>query len=117
MDDLKANSINKAVNENVDQHTEVLSDGYKGYAKLKEIIATHFVLVEPNKSKSAKQFPWVNRVISNSKKMLLGIHHNVINEKYIQNYFNEFCYKFNRRYFGNLLFDRLVVAAITNTWD
>ncbi len=117
MDDLKANSINKAVNENVDQHTEVLSDGYKGYAKLKEIIATHLVLVEPNKSKSAKQFPWVNRVISNSKKMLLGIHHNVINEKYIQNYFNEFCYKFNRRYFGNLLFDRLVVAAITNTWD
>jgi len=117
MSDLKADSINKVVNQNVNKETEILSDGYKGYAKLKEIIATHLILVEPNKSKSAKQFPWVNRVISNSKKVLLGVHHNVINEKYIQNYFNEFCYKFNRRYFGNQLHQRLVLAAINNTWD
>lgn len=117
MDNLKADSINAAVNQSVDKETEVLSDGYKGYTKLKEIIATHLILVEPNKSESAKQFPWVNRVISNSKKMLLGIHHNVINQRYIQNYFNEFCYKFNRRYFGNQLHDRLVLAAITNSWD
>ena len=25
----------------------------------------------------------------------------------MQNYLNEFCYKFNRRYFGENLFDRL----------
>jgi len=117
MSDLKADSINEVVNKSVNKETEVLSDGYRGYTKLKEIIATHLTLVEPDKSKSAKQFPWVNRVISNSKKMLLGIHHNVINEKYIQNYFNEFCYKFNRRYFKDQLHDRLVLAAISNTWD
>ncbi|MDR0969046.1 MAG: IS1595 family transposase, partial [Lentimicrobiaceae bacterium] len=26
---------------------------------------------------------------------------------------NEFCYKFNRRYFGECLFDRLMVAAVS----
>ncbi|MFN0081198.1 MAG: IS1595 family transposase, partial [Ferruginibacter sp.] len=29
---------------------------------------------------------------------------------------NEFCYKFNRRYFGIKLFDRLMVAAIAEAW-
>jgi len=29
----------------------------------------------------------------------------------LQEYLNEFCYKFNRRYFGEDLFDRLVMIA------
>jgi hypothetical protein len=29
---------------------------------------------------------------------------------------NEFCYKTNRRYFGANLFDRLLVAAVEDTW-
>lgn len=117
MPDLKATSINKVVEQSTNKNTEVLSDGYRGYNKLTEIIAKHQVLIEPNKSESAKQFPWVNRTISNAKKLFLGIHHNVMNEKYIQNYFNEFCYKFNRRYFGEFLHDRLVFTALNNTWD
>ena len=33
--------------------------------------------------------------------------------KYLQLYLNEFIYKLNRRYFGDKLFDRLVIANIT----
>ncbi|MGE0089923.1 MAG: IS1595 family transposase, partial [Bacteroidales bacterium] len=29
---------------------------------------------------------------------------------------DEFCYKTNRRYFGDKLFDRLMVASVDNTW-
>ncbi|MGB4205060.1 MAG: IS1595 family transposase, partial [Bacteroidales bacterium] len=29
---------------------------------------------------------------------------------------DEFCYKTNRRYFGVNLFDRLIVAAVEDTW-
>ena len=72
--------------------------------------------MEPDKSKSAKLFPWVNRTISNAKKVLLGNHHNVIDKKYIQNYLNEFCYKFNRRYFEDKITDRLVLASLNDTW-
>ena len=46
---------------------------------------------------------------------ILGLHHQVKNE-YMQNYLNEFYYKFNRRYFGENLFDRLVIAALETAW-
>ena len=42
---------------------------------------------------------------------ILGLHHQVKNE-YMQNYLNEFYYKFKRRYFGENLFDRLVIEAL-----
>jgi len=116
MEDLKAKSINKEVEKAVNKTASALTDGYKGYVKLKEKIAHHQVVVEPNKTKSAKVFPWVNRSISNAKKVLLGIHHNCIDQDYVQNYLDEFCYKFNRRYFGDKLSDRLLIAALETTW-
>jgi ribosomal protein S27E len=116
MEDLKSETINKEVEKAVDKEATVLSDGYTGYAKLKEVISNHYVVVEPNKQKSAKVFPWVNRTISNAKKGLLGVHHNCMNQQYMQNYLDEFCYKFNRRYFGDKLSDRLMIAALETTW-
>jgi hypothetical protein len=53
----------------------------------------------------------VHIAISNAKRMLLDIFHD-IKPEYLQNYLNEFCYKFNRRYFGELRFDRLMIAAV-----
>ncbi|MFN5982436.1 MAG: IS1595 family transposase, partial [Fluviicola sp.] len=32
--------------------------------------------------------------------------------KHLQSYLNEFCYRLNRRYFGDRLFGRLVIATI-----
>ncbi|MBU0559018.1 MAG: IS1595 family transposase, partial [Bacteroidetes bacterium] len=34
--------------------------------------------------------------------------------EFLQSYLNEFCYKFNRRYFGEALFDRLLLACVTS---
>ena len=116
MEDLKTETINKEVSKAVEKTAFVLSDGYRGYSKLKDVISKHEVVIEPNKKKSAKVFPWVNRTISNAKKVLLGIHHNCINQQYMQNYLDEFCYKFNRRYFGEKLSERLMVAALETTW-
>ena len=116
MEDLTAKSINKEVGKSVEKSASALTDGYSGYSKLKEKIAHHDIVVEPNKTESAKVFPWVNRSISNAKKVLLGIHHNCVNQQYVQNYLDEFCYKFNRRYFGDKLSDRLLIAALETTW-
>jgi len=63
----------------------------------------------------AKVFPWVYTAISNAKKKLLRLHRHV-KDAYMQNYLIEFCYKFNRIYFGELLFDRLVVTALEKPW-
>jgi hypothetical protein len=55
--------------------------------------------------------PWVHIAISNAKRMLLDIHHD-IKPEFLQNYLNEYCYKFNRRYYGEALFDRLLKACV-----
>jgi hypothetical protein len=40
----------------------------------------------------------------------------MISERMMQNYLDEFCYKLTRRYLGEKLFDRLIVAAIYPYW-
>jgi len=116
MEDLKAETIEGVVKKSIEKTAIATTDGYRGYGKLKSVLASHKVIIEPDKVKSAKLFPWANRTISNAKKVLVGIHHNCINSKFMQNYLDEFCYKFNRRYFGEKLSDRLMLAAVQNTW-
>jgi hypothetical protein len=36
----------------------------------------------------------------------------MVTYKYLQNYLNEFVYKLNRRYFGEKLFERLIIASV-----
>jgi hypothetical protein len=53
---------------------------------------------------------WVQITINNLKKHLQTYH--MISERMMQNYLDEFCHKLNRRYFGQKLFDRLIIASI-----
>ncbi len=111
MQDLKSKSINKKIKENVDKETVVLSDAYRGYNKLEEIIKEHNIINTSQIKESHKVLPWVHSAIGNAKKIMQGIHHSN-HEDYLQNYLNEFCYKYNRRYFGEKTFDRLIIACI-----
>jgi len=58
---------------------------------------------------------WVHIAISRLKKQLQTYH--LISERMMQNYMNEFCYKFNRRYFGQKLFDKLIIDSIYPYWQ
>lgn len=95
--------------------SSVITDGKTSYRTLKDICNNHTEIVVKDKKEVPKIFPWVHIAISNAKKKILGLHHSV-KDNYMQNYLNEFCYKFNRRYFGIKLFDRLMVAAIAEAW-
>ncbi|HHT28871.1 transposase, partial [Petrimonas mucosa] len=59
---------------------------------------------------------WVHTAISNAKRQLLGVYYK-IKPEYLQYYLNQFCYKFNRRYFGENQFERLLIAAVTYAPD
>ena len=111
MHDLQAESINKEVVENVDKEAIVLSDAYAGYNRLEEIIKEHEIINTSQIKESHKVLPWVHSAIGNAKKILQGIYHSN-HEEYLQNYLNEYCYKYNRRYFGENLFERLLIACI-----
>ena len=93
----------------------VITDGKRCYRGLQDICEVHKEVIVKDKTEVSKTFPWVHIAISNAKKKLLGLHHHV-RDTYMQNYLSEFCYKFNRRYFGQSLFDRLLVAALDSPW-
>lgn len=114
VDDLESSTINSEVKKTINQDSFVHTDGYRSYNKLPEVIKRHtkYNLQHDN---SNKVLPWVHKAITNSKNLLKAIHH-CINPEYLQNYLDEFCYKHNRRYFKNRVFDRALIAAVSLTW-
>lgn len=111
IDDLKAKTITKKVKEKVSKNAISDSDSSTSYVNLKDVVKEHKPKVIP-KDKVSEMLPWVHLAISNAKRLLLDIHHDVKPE-YLQGYLNEFCYKYNRRYFGEKLFDRLLIACVS----
>ena len=59
-----------------------------------------------------KVLPWVHVAIANAKKLIDDMYHGV-KGKFLQQYLNEFCYKFNRKYFGDRLFERLMICSVS----
>ena len=115
IDDLKSATITPLVEKNVSNETVVDSDHSTSYVKLEDTVKEHRPQVIP-KTEVGKALPWVHIAISNAKRQLLNIYHHTA-PQYLQNYLNEFCYKFNRRYFGENLLDRVMMASvITNNY-
>jgi len=85
------------------------------YTKLKEHVHSHTASVIPNEELPSV-LPWVHTAISNAKRQLLVVYYK-IKPEYLQYYLNQFCYKFNRRYFWEKQFDRLLIAAVSYTPD
>lgn len=112
---LSSNDTDYEVRKMVDAAATVITDGKACYNVLKKHCVAHEEIVVKNKKEVPKIFPWVHKAISNAKKKILGLHHQV-KDDYMQNYLSEFCYKFNRRFFGIRLFDRLIIAALQNSW-
>lgn len=109
--DLKAETINKQVTTNISKEATLITDDSTSYVDLEALVEKHEAQVIP-KEKIGEILPWVHLAISNAKRILLDIHHN-IKPEFLQGYLNEFCYKFNRRYFGEAMFERLLLVSAT----
>lgn len=110
IDNLKSKTIDGKVKMYVNPDSTITSDDSKSYTNFKSLVKEHVhQVIEP--AQVGKILPWVHIAIGNAKRLLLDVYHD-ISPDYLQNYLNEFCYKFNRRRFGDGLFDRLMVAAL-----
>jgi len=115
MEDLQQHTITQQVKKDIAFESRVKTDGYSGYSRLKNVVREHEAIIAQNPTEVSKLFPWVHTAISNLRKVLNGIHHS-IKEDYLQNYIDEYCYKFNRRYLKEKLFERLVIASVSSTY-
>ena len=89
----------------------VFTDKSTSYVNIADYVDIH--ISEKSTEQTTKEtLKWVHIAISNAKRNFVGTYHK-IKAKYLQLYLNEFIYKLNRRYFGERIFDRLVIASIT----
>ena len=107
----KSGEVNEVIEENLDEQCIVFTDKSTSYVDISEFVELH-VTEKSSKETTGETLKWVHIAISNAKRNLLGNYHK-IKRKYLQLYLNEFVYKLNRRYFGEKLFDRLIIANIT----
>ena len=111
LDSHKAEQINEVIGESLDEKSIVFTDKSTSYLDIADFVDLH-ITEKSNKETTEETLKWVHITISNAKRNFLGNYHK-IKGKYLQLYLNEFIYKLNRRYFGEKLFDRLIIASIT----
>jgi transposase-like protein len=109
----KSSTITEVVENNVEKDVHAFTDMSNSYNDLTKVIEGHHAS-KSSEQTTKNELKWVHTVISNAKRIFNGIHHKV-NKDYIQNYLDEFSYKFNRRYFKDRLFERVIFAVAGST--
>jgi len=115
LNDLSKETTNAQVKQAIDSKVSAITDGANNYNDLANNLTDHKAVVIKDKKETSKILPWVHIAISNAKRLLLDVHHS-IGEEYLQSYLDEFCYKFNRKYF-NSVFDRMVTNSVAYKWN
>jgi hypothetical protein len=115
LDDLCKETTNKQIEKAIEPKSSAITDGANNYNDLQDKLTDHKAVVIELKKDTSKILPWVHIAISNAKRLLLDVHHSIGND-YLQSYLDEFCYKFNRRYFDSV-FERLVISSVSYKWS
>ncbi len=110
---LDAKTAQALIKEYIDSNSVLQTDKSTTFSDLSDCIDVYFREISGTEDGNFN-LEWVHIAISNLKKLLQTYH--IISELIMQNYLDEFCYKLNRRYFGEKLFDRLIVADIYPYW-
>ena len=99
--------------ESIELGSTVVSDGWQAYRELEGYV--HDRQIQKHQPADAEHLlPRVHRVISLLKRWLLGTHQGAIAHEYLQDYLDEFTFRFNRRKSASRgkLFYRLAQQAV-----
>ena len=109
----KEDSLRPVLEKYVPEKGVLKSDGKKIYREVaKEKNSIHErVVAQKNPELAHEHLRWINIITSNLKRWLLSTHHGVF-PKYRKEYVAEFVYRFNRRFWPEEMFDRLLFANI-----
>lgn len=107
--------VRESAPELLGTHAEVKTDFAGCYNRIREFKTwKHHPVKVCIPEKASRELPWVHILISNSKRFILGTHHGV-SPKHLHRYLSEYCYRFNRRFWEDQLFDRLLLACARST--
>lgn len=97
-----AASLGGFMKDHIDTSAKVTTDQWTGYGPLAKTFKN---LERVPSGKKGGNFPELHRVIMNLKGWLRGMHHHVW---HLQDYLDEYCYRFNRSFMKEGIFDNLM---------
>lgn len=109
--DLLEDTVARTAKEQVKTGSRLKTDGFSTFKVLEKYEYKHEPIIIGDPKNASKLLHWAHIMISNAKAVYRGTHHGV-SDKHLQKYLSEFCYRFNRRFNPNQLFDRLLHACI-----
>ena len=112
VEDVKKETLKAFITSSVDANATIVHDGFGAYQSLAEERSTLTMKFDPVNNPDHMQ--WLHKAISNAKSFILGTYHG-IKGKYMQAYFDEYCYRYNRRKFKSEWFNRLLMASIASS--
>ena len=105
---LKGKTIGRFAQSNINEHSTIQTDTYHSYRKpLSEKYIHEYDVFSPDSG----MLNWLYIMIGNAKAFVIGTFHG-LDEKHLQNYWDEFSYRFNRRYLTDI-FENLCFAVIS----
>jgi len=102
------------VTRTVDSGATIHTDELNSYGKLSSEGYEHHA-EKFDSHENPDHLQWLHTIISNMKAFIGGTYHG-LDKKHLQKYFDEFCYRFNRRKFGYQLFNRLLTACVNSSF-
>jgi len=107
--DYSAESLSGFIGAAIADGSTVVSDGWSGYARLKDVKHDPKVIGD---TPAHLVLPWVHRVFANAKRWAMGVYHG-LRRPHLQGYLDEFVFRFNRRRTPAAAFERLLGLAVT----
>lgn len=110
IDDATKDSLHNFIKGAIAEESTIVTDGWSGYIGIASEGYKHIV----QKSSKDNILPHVHTIISLMKRWILGTMQGSISKEYLEYYFDEFTFRFNRRKSKSrgLLFCRLMENAV-----
>jgi transposase-like protein len=108
--DVSQASLHPFICKNITPGSPINTDGWDGYWGLDAYGYKHRPKVQGSPQRASKILPWVHRVIGNLKTWLRGTHHGV-NPDHLQEYLDEFTFRYNRRRYREHAFLSLLILT------
>lgn len=109
--DVSEESLSAFIQRHIAPGSQVNTDGWWPYRHLDARQYHHRPKVQGTPARAGKILPWVHRVTGNLKTWLRGTHHGRVTRPHLQEYLEEFTFRFNRRRVRESAFLTLLMLA------
>lgn len=109
IDDFSSASIKPVFTDHIAPKAHVVTDGWSAYKAFRE----EYPNLKQIPSNKGKNFPMLHIQIRNFKNWLRGVH-SYCDKKNLQNYINEYFFRFNRRNHREAILDKLIKRCVNS---